>query len=84
MYFGEVPERPDDYPDRRQLARVQVQSQARWDQLLGEWMIIASHRQDRTFRPAADQCPLCWPAVPPSAGARSSASARAMTPPSPT
>jgi UDPglucose--hexose-1-phosphate uridylyltransferase len=47
MYFGEVPERPDDYPDRRQLARVQVQSQARWDQLLGEWVIIASHRQNR-------------------------------------
>jgi len=59
MYFGEVPERPDEYPDRRQLARVQVQSQARWDQLLGEWVIIASHRQDRTFQPAADQCPLC-------------------------
>jgi UDPglucose--hexose-1-phosphate uridylyltransferase len=59
MYFGEVPERPDEYPDRRQLARVQVQSQARWDQLLGEWVIIASHRQDRTFHPAADQCPLC-------------------------
>jgi UDPglucose--hexose-1-phosphate uridylyltransferase len=59
MYFGEVPERPDEYPDRRQLARVQIQSQARWDQLLGEWVIIASHRQDRTFHPAADQCPLC-------------------------
>lgn len=59
MYFGEVPERPDEYPDRRQLARVQVQSQARRDQLLGEWVIIASHRQDRTFQPAADQCPLC-------------------------
>ncbi len=59
MYFGEVPERPDEYPDRRQLPRVQVQSQARWDQLLGEWVIIASHRQDRTFQPAAGQCPLC-------------------------
>ena len=59
IYFGEVPERPDEYPDRRQLTRVQVQSQARWDPLLGEWVIIASHRQDRTFQPAADQCPLC-------------------------
>jgi signal transduction histidine kinase len=28
MYFGEVPERPDDYPDGRRLARVQVLSQA--------------------------------------------------------
>jgi UDPglucose--hexose-1-phosphate uridylyltransferase len=59
MYFGAVPERPADYPDRRQLAAVHVQSQARWDQLLGEWVIIASHRQDRTFQPAAGQCPLC-------------------------
>ena len=58
MYFGAVPEHPADYPDRRQLPPVQVQSQARWDPLLGEWVIIASHRQDRTFRPAADQCPL--------------------------
>jgi galactose-1-phosphate uridylyltransferase len=38
---------------------VHVQSQARRDQLLGEWVIIASHRQDRTFQPAAGQCPLC-------------------------
>ena len=59
MYFGAVPERPGDYPDLRQLAAVHVQSQARWDQLLGEWVIIASHRQDRTFQPAAGQCPLC-------------------------
>jgi UDPglucose--hexose-1-phosphate uridylyltransferase len=59
IYFGGTPERPADHPDRRQLARVSVHSQARWDQLLSEWVIIASHRQDRTFQPAADQCPLC-------------------------
>jgi UDPglucose--hexose-1-phosphate uridylyltransferase len=58
-YFGAVPERPADYPDRRQLAAVHVRSQARWDQLLGEWVVIASHRQDRTFQPEAAQCPLC-------------------------
>jgi UDPglucose--hexose-1-phosphate uridylyltransferase len=66
MYFGAIPERPADYPDRRPLAAVQVQSQARWDRLLGEWVVIASHRQDRTFQPADDQCPLC----PSSAGSR--------------
>ena len=59
MYFGAVPERPADYPDRRQLAAVHIQSQARWDPLLGEWVIITSHRQDRAFRPAVGQCPLC-------------------------
>ena len=66
MYFGAIPERPADYPDRRQLAAVQVQSQARWDRLLGEWVAVASHRQDRTFRPTDDQCPLC----PSTAGSR--------------
>jgi UDPglucose--hexose-1-phosphate uridylyltransferase len=59
MYFGTVPERPADYPDRRHLDQVHVQSQARRDQLLGEWVIIASHRQDRTFQPVISQCPLC-------------------------
>jgi len=66
MYFGEIPERPADYPDLRQLDAVHVQSQARWDRLLGEWVVIASHRQDRTFQPADDQCPLC----PSTAGSR--------------
>ena len=59
MYFGAIPERPADYPDLRQLDTVHVLSQARWDRLLGEWVVIASHRQDRTFQPADDQCPLC-------------------------
>ena len=66
MYFGAIPQRPADYPDQRQLAAVHVQSQARWDRLLGEWVVIAGHRQDRTFQPADDQCPLC----PSTAGSR--------------
>jgi UDPglucose--hexose-1-phosphate uridylyltransferase len=59
IYFGTSPDRPADYPDRRRLPATQVQSQARWDSLLGEWVVIASHRQDRTFQPADAQCPLC-------------------------
>ena len=59
VYFGGIPERPADYPDRRRLDRVHVHSQARWDQLLAEWVIIASHRQDRTFSPDTSHCPLC-------------------------
>jgi UDPglucose--hexose-1-phosphate uridylyltransferase len=59
LYFGNVPARPADYPDRRQLTAPGSSSQARWDWLRGEWVIIATHRQDRTFRPAPDQCPLC-------------------------
>jgi UDPglucose--hexose-1-phosphate uridylyltransferase len=59
MYFGAIPKRPADYPDRRQLSAAVVQSQARFDSLLGEWVVMASHRQDRTFQPADDACPLC-------------------------
>jgi UDPglucose--hexose-1-phosphate uridylyltransferase len=30
----------------------------RWDALRGEWVIIAAQRQERTFLPPPDQCPL--------------------------
>ena len=66
LYFGATPAHPADYPDRRELPAVQLESQARFDKLLGEWVVIAGHRQDRTFLPAADECPLC----PTSAGSR--------------
>ncbi len=59
IYFGAVPEHPADYPDRRPLDPLRVESQARRDQLLGEWVVIASHRQDRTFQPDPSHCPLC-------------------------
>jgi UDPglucose--hexose-1-phosphate uridylyltransferase len=59
IYYGALPRRPADYPDRRQLTAVQVMAEARWDWLLGEWVVVASHRQDRTFQPADSQCPLC-------------------------
>jgi UDPglucose--hexose-1-phosphate uridylyltransferase len=58
-YFGAVPENPADYPDRRPLGPLHVESQARLDRLLGEWVVIASHRQDRTFQPDPSHCPLC-------------------------
>ena len=50
---------PRDAVDRRDLPITTTQSQARFDALLGEWVVIASHRQTRTFLPPADQCPLC-------------------------
>ncbi|HNU94010.1 MAG TPA: galactose-1-phosphate uridylyltransferase [Bacillota bacterium] len=34
-------------------------SELRWNPLLEEWVVTATHRQDRTFRPPADYCPLC-------------------------
>ena len=34
-------------------------SERRWHPLLREWVITATHRQDRTFLPPRDYCPLC-------------------------
>lgn len=31
----------------------------RWDALAGEWVAIAPQRQDRTFLPPPEECPLC-------------------------
>jgi UDPglucose--hexose-1-phosphate uridylyltransferase len=58
IYFGESADRAARYPDRREIGRVEASSQVRYDPLLGEWVIVASHRQDRTYLPPADLCPL--------------------------
>jgi UDPglucose--hexose-1-phosphate uridylyltransferase len=34
-------------------------SELRWHPLLEQWVITATHRQDRTFLPPEDYCPLC-------------------------
>ena len=34
-------------------------SELRWHPLLGQWVITATQRQDRTFFPPKDYCPLC-------------------------
>ncbi len=34
-------------------------SELRWNPLLGEWVATATRRQERTFLPPADFCPLC-------------------------
>lgn len=34
-------------------------SELRWHPLMGEWVATATHRQDRTFLPPANFCPLC-------------------------
>ena len=45
--------------DLRQLGPAAVAGEMRYDALTGEWVAIAAHRQDRTFLPPADACPLC-------------------------
>jgi UDPglucose--hexose-1-phosphate uridylyltransferase len=34
-------------------------SELRWNPLLGEWVATATRRQERTFLPPRDYCPLC-------------------------
>ncbi|MEJ6950977.1 galactose-1-phosphate uridylyltransferase [Natronospora cellulosivora (SeqCode)] len=34
-------------------------SELRWDPINREWVITATHRQNRTFKPPKDFCPLC-------------------------
>ena len=58
IYFGGSADWAASYPDRRPIGPVEASSQVRYDPLLGEWVIVASHRQDRTYLPPADHCPL--------------------------
>ena len=58
IYFGDGADEAASYPDLRSLRKVEVSSQVRHDPLLGEWVIVAGHRQDRTYLPPADHCPL--------------------------
>ncbi|HYZ67930.1 MAG TPA: galactose-1-phosphate uridylyltransferase [Mycobacterium sp.] len=51
---------PNPVPDRRPLPeRGNQQSELRFDRQTGQWVIIAALRQDRTYKPPPDQCPLC-------------------------
>ncbi|EHR63174.1 galactose-1-phosphate uridylyltransferase [Saccharomonospora cyanea] len=59
---GERP-RPRTAVDTRELPEVTAVSEVRRDPLTGELVVIAAHRQTRTYKPAVDLCPLC-PSVP--------------------
>jgi UDPglucose--hexose-1-phosphate uridylyltransferase len=51
---------PAPVQDRRPLPdRDPSPSQLRFDRTTGQWVIIAAQRQDRTYKPPAEQCPLC-------------------------
>lgn len=45
--------------DTRQLPEADGGSSLRFDVLTGEWFAIASHRNERTYFPPRDECPLC-------------------------
>jgi len=57
------------HPDVANAPRIGLDgsSELRWNPLLGEWVVTAAHRQQRTFLPPSDHCPFC-PATPSFAG----------------
>ena len=65
IYFDESPGLGRaDIPDSRDLAPIPSdsglpESGFRWDPLVREWVVIAAQRQDRTFLPPPEACPLC-------------------------
>ena len=60
LFFSLPSHTPAPVDDRRPLpARNPNQTELRFDATTGQWVIIAALRQDRTYKPPADQCPLC-------------------------
>ncbi|HJP71720.1 MAG TPA: DUF4931 domain-containing protein, partial [Candidatus Limnocylindria bacterium] len=60
LYFDDAGSAaPPPSPDPRTLPDREPPAELRWDRLVDEWVIVAGHRQDRTFLPAASDCPLC-------------------------
>jgi UDPglucose--hexose-1-phosphate uridylyltransferase len=60
IYFDEhTGEDRGGYADTRRLPPPPATAQLRFDPLVAEWVAINAHRQDRTFLPPSDQCPLC-------------------------
>jgi UDPglucose--hexose-1-phosphate uridylyltransferase len=60
LFFALPGHTPAPVADRRPLpVRGPDQSQLRFDRSTGQWVIIAALRQDRTYKPPADLCPLC-------------------------
>jgi UDPglucose--hexose-1-phosphate uridylyltransferase len=60
IYFDADPcAPPRTAVDHRDLPAQVPASELRRDPLTGEWVVLAAHRQARTYKPPADLCPLC-------------------------
>jgi UDPglucose--hexose-1-phosphate uridylyltransferase len=59
IYYDESDDAVRETRDRRPLEPTTVESEARYDAVMDEWVLVASHRQDRTYLPPAELCPLC-------------------------
>ncbi|MFE9401910.1 galactose-1-phosphate uridylyltransferase [Streptomyces sp. NPDC006530] len=59
LYYDARDDLVRDESDHRPLDPVATASELRHDPLLGDTVVVASHRQGRTYLPPADACPLC-------------------------
>ena len=59
IYYDSRDDVVRDAPDQRPLDATATASEIRYDPLLDEWVVVASHRQGRTYHPPANECPLC-------------------------
>lgn len=59
VYYDDRPGADRSAADLRELKKTSGDSQLRFDPLQEEWVIVASHRQDRTHLPPTSECPLC-------------------------
>jgi UDPglucose--hexose-1-phosphate uridylyltransferase len=58
-YYDDVPGGNHSQVDGRDLETMTSVSELRFDPLQDEWVIVASHRQERTHLPPPAECPLC-------------------------
>lgn len=59
IYFDESDDGVRSLTDRRDLSPFRLRPTVRYDVVLGEWVGLADFRQDRTYLPPDEQCPLC-------------------------
>ncbi|WP_314613262.1 galactose-1-phosphate uridylyltransferase [Streptomyces stackebrandtii] len=59
IYYDSRDDAVRDAVDPRPLTPVVSRSEIRHDELTGDPVAVASHRQARTYQPPADACPLC-------------------------
>ncbi|MBO0840213.1 MAG: galactose-1-phosphate uridylyltransferase [Sciscionella sp.] len=59
IYFDDTETAARTAVDSRELPELTLNSEIRRDPLTGEWLVIATHRQGRTYKPPPRFCPLC-------------------------
>lgn len=59
IYYDSADTQVRNAVDTRRLDDAPTQTELRRDLLLDQWVVVAGHRQARTFLPPTSQCPLC-------------------------